>query len=82
MPHDSRCPVNVQCITAGNAVARLRLGGGESGEATAELNTTVGPKEASHGTYTVRLVALRPEPTAGIPIRQTSYRAIVQATRG
>jgi hypothetical protein len=78
--HDSRCPVNVQCIAAGNAVARLRLSDG--GREVVELNTTVGAKEALHGGYTVHLVALRPEPTAGIRILYSTYRAVLRVTKG
>ncbi len=78
--HDSRCPIDVECITAGNAVVRLRLSDGGAEEV--ELNTTVGAKEATHGGYTVRLVALRPGTTAGRRIRQGMYRAVLQVTKG
>jgi hypothetical protein len=78
--HDSRCPVNVQCISAGNAVVRLRLS--DSGLEDVELNTTVGPKEATQAGYTVHLVALRPETTAGRRIRQGMYRAVLRVTKG
>src|SRR5688572_8058334 len=42
VPHDSRCPTDVQCVTAGNAVVRLRVSDPRGGQTTAELNTTVG----------------------------------------
>jgi len=82
VPHDSRCPVDVQCITAGNAVARLRLACAGGDAQTVELNTTVGPKEATHAGYTVRLVTLRPEQTSGLRITPGEYRAVLQATQG
>lgn len=81
VPHDSRCPVDVQCITAGNAVARLRLAGAGGGARTVELNTTVGPKEAMHAGYTVRLVALRPEQTSGLRVTPGEYRAVLQVAK-
>jgi hypothetical protein len=81
VPHDSRCPVDVQCITAGNAVARLRLAGAGGAAQTVELNTTVGPKEATHAGYTVRLVALRPEQTSGLRIGLGEYRTVLQVTK-
>ena len=81
VPHDSRCPVDVQCITAGNAVVRLRRAAGGDAQ-TVELNTTVGPKEAGHAGYTVRLVALRPEQTSGLRITPGEYRAVLQVTQG
>ena len=80
VPEDSRCPVDVQCITAGNAVARLRLAAGGDAQ-TVELNTTVGPKEATHAGHTVRLVALRPEQTSGLRVTRGEYRAIIQVTK-
>ncbi len=80
VPEDSRCPVDVQCITAGNAVARLRLAAGGDAQ-TVELNTTVGPKEATHAGYTVRLVALRPEQTSGLRVTRGEYRAVLQVTK-
>ena len=80
VPEDSRCPVDVQCITAGNAVARLRLASGGDAQ-TVELNTTVGPKEATHAGYTVRLVALRPEQTSGLRVTRGEYRAVLQVTK-
>jgi hypothetical protein len=80
VPHDSRCPINVECIAAGNAVVRLELSDG--GSEVVELNTTVGAKEADHAGYTVQLVALRPGTTVGRRIRQGMYRAVLRATRG
>ncbi|HVF58281.1 MAG TPA: hypothetical protein VNJ70_00475 [Thermoanaerobaculia bacterium] len=80
VPEDSRCPVDVQCITAGNAVARLRLAAGGDAQ-TVELNTTVGPKEATHAGYTVQLVALRPEQTSGLRVTRGEYRAVLQVTK-
>lgn len=80
VPHDSRCPIDVECITAGNAVVRLRLANGE-GPKEVELNTTVGPKEATHAGYTVHLEALRPGNTSGTRIRQGIYRAVLRVTK-
>jgi len=62
---DSRCPVGVQCIAAGNAMVGLILH--ERGEATrpVRLNTHDAPRTVSHEGYVVSVVDLLPWPTTG-----------------
>src|SRR5687767_1765695 len=64
---ESRCPADVQCVTAGNAKVGLVLQ--ERGEATTtvELNTHRAPQHADHEGYRVHLLDLRPLPTATTP---------------
>lgn len=81
VPHDSRCPTDVECIAAGNAVVRLRLSDAYGGRVTAELHTTVGAKSASHAGYTVHLVGLRPERTSGIRVQPALYRAVLRVAK-
>jgi hypothetical protein len=78
---DSRCPVDVTCITAGDAVVRLSLrgGGGETG--ALELHTGEEPREGGQGAFVVRLQALRPLPRAGQAIPASDYVATLSIRR-
>jgi len=58
---DSRCAVDVRCVWAGDAAARLRLVASER-RADATLHTTEQPKEAELAGYVVRLVNVEPYP--------------------
>lgn len=79
---DSRCPADVQCVTAGNALVGLILQ--ERGEATrtVELNTHLQPRRVRHEGYVVQVVDLQPLPTAAGPPEQESYVVRLRVTRG
>jgi uncharacterized protein (TIGR02246 family) len=81
VPNDSRCPVDVQCITAGDATVALRLEGGGAEAQTIELHTLDGPNEAAHGGYVVALVILRPRPVSTRPTPLGKYRATLRVRR-
>ncbi len=74
---DSRCPLDVQCVWAGNAVVRLRLTGGEAASDVG-LNTGLDPKSAPYAGYTVVLSGLAPAPRSGTTIPQASYVATLE----
>lgn len=68
VPSDSRCPLGVYCISAGNAVVELVVrvvSPPLSLLAQVRLNTTTGPSEAVVFGYTVRMVSLTPPMSAG-----------------
>ena len=71
---DSRCPINADCIWAGNARVELELRGLDS-TATLGLNSFDGAKEGVYGSYRIRLAQLRPVPTTSGPLQQSDYRA-------
>ena len=64
--NDSRCPSDVQCVWAGNAVAGFDLSG--AGQSDASLNTTLDPKSVRYAGYTIALVGLKPTPKSGSTI--------------
>ena len=75
---DSRCPTNVNCVWAGNAVVRLtaRVAGATGGNL--ELHTTTADKrEAAVDGFRVQLVRLAPTRADGTPITQDQYVATV-----
>jgi hypothetical protein len=79
--NDSRCPPDVQCISAGDATVAVRLSGGGKDAATYELHTPRGQKEAEHGSYVLSLVALGPPTSASRPTPAEEYVATVRLRR-
>lgn len=69
---DSRCPIDILCVVEGQAGIELELfGGNQSGPV---LITTPLPTRWDDGTYEVRVVDLRPQPTAARQISPDEYR--------
>ena len=78
---DSRCPVGVNCIWAGNARIALKLAGGKGEAIEIELNTTTEPREASYEGYTVKLTNLAPRPVEGRKLDAGDYVATLILTK-
>ena len=78
---DSRCPGDVVCVQAGNAVVRIAvISGGQTREY--ELHTTPSRQSVRDGEVTITLVELQPYPfTSRPPILPEDYRATLKATR-
>jgi hypothetical protein len=74
IPEDSRCPVEVQCIWAGNARLDLRLDG-----TPFSLNTTVEPHEAVVQGFRFQLVALTQRPQGDTV--SANYSATLRVTK-
>ena len=72
---DSRCPTDVQCIRAGEAVVRVVVAAqGQAGD-TVELQTTPTRNTAPAAGYTLALTRLLPEPATSAPLKLSDYRA-------
>jgi hypothetical protein len=78
---DSRCPSDVQCVWAGNAVVRLSLTSTGNPDSNAALNITLDPKFADSAGYRVTLVGLKPYPRSGSPISAGDYVATLRVER-
>ncbi|MEO8577504.1 MAG: hypothetical protein ABI556_12420 [Gemmatimonadales bacterium] len=76
--NDSRCPTDVQCVWAGNAVVGLTLTQGEGPSTEISLNTGLDPKVTKLAAYTIKLVGLKPAPKAGKPITPAAYVATLE----
>jgi hypothetical protein len=76
---DSRCPVDVNCVWAGNAEVLFEVGAkGGRGKKTLRLNTNAsgqGAREGKYGRYTVKLLGLSPQPRSGRKIAAGEYTA-------
>ena len=79
---DSRCPVGVSCIWAGDAVVAITVDDTAGGTKTLELHTNGRfVTEAALDGHVVRLVALSPTPRQGSTIPVDEYEATLVVTR-
>jgi hypothetical protein len=78
---DSRCPVDVKCIQAGNAAVKIQVSvrGGES--KTFELNTTGRDKAGQADAYRIELISLTPGRRSNRKMRPGDYRATFSIVR-
>lgn len=80
VPEDSRCPVNAQCVWAGDAVADLRY---FDGDITHELVLHTHPNYSTDtiiGGFYVELVDVWPHPYAGKSVDHSDYKATLFVT--
>lgn len=77
---DSRCPVDTNCVWAGNAKIKVRLTKGRKSR-TVEMNTGLEPRSIRFEDYEVRIIKLIPEPASNIRIRKDGYVATFSVTR-
>jgi len=70
---DSRCPLDVTCVWAGNAKVQVEVR--ELGKAAnkIELNTTNDPREVFFGTFRVDLVNVMPKKTSTRELSEQEY---------
>jgi hypothetical protein len=76
--NESRCPSDVQCVWAGNAVVKLSLAASGAASSGASLNTTLEPRSVVFAGYRVTLTSLRPYPRSGTTIPQAAYVATLE----
>ena len=72
---DSRCPVGVDCIWAGNAAVAVKLSKAKGDSASVNLNTDLDPKERSFEQYVITLTKLSPYPKKDSSIKKEDYVA-------
>lgn len=78
---DSRCPVDVVCVWAGEATLRLTLRRlPQEAQDVVEVKTPSAP-EARYDGYTIEVSALRPLPRAASPTDPSSYVATLSVRR-
>ncbi|MEP6508079.1 MAG: hypothetical protein ABJC63_07620 [Gemmatimonadales bacterium] len=77
---DSRCPSNVQCVWAGDAVVNLSLSSTTTVSQAAALHTTLDSKFADYAGYRVKFVGLGPVPRSGSTIPASSYVVTLQVS--
>lgn len=77
---DSRCPADVVCVTAGDAVVRVEIRAGADSLTVHDLHTADANGVALND-LTLALVRLTPHPVSSRQIEQNQYRAALQVTR-
>ena len=71
---DSRCPADVVCIQAGEAIVQLRVLERRS-STDYELRTAPQRTTVTHDGLAIELLELQPYPFSNRPIRQSDYKA-------
>jgi hypothetical protein len=79
--NDSRCPVDVQCITAGDAAVAVTAATGGAAASKYELHTDQAPREATHGPYRIVLIGLKPRPTSSGSAGTRNYILTLRVAR-
>jgi hypothetical protein len=77
---DSRCPIDVVCVWAGDAEIALKIEQG-SQAAVAALHTTLEPKKTEWNGYTISFVSIAPSRSAATAVDPKDYRAQIIVTR-
>ncbi len=70
---DSRCPINVTCVWAGNGRVELEIFDTEGSPMTVQLNTERGPKIKALKKYQLQLLSLNPPRVDGVNIAPGDY---------
>ena len=78
---DSRCPLGVMCIWAGNAAVSLTITDGAGAKNQVVLNTTLTPQAVKIGGYEISLVDLQPIRRRDVTIPPASYVATLHVSR-
>ncbi len=78
---DSRCPVDVTCVWAGNATVELKVSMSDAVDTTVTLNTDLEPRATTIGRHELRLVALAPVPRSDVRIAPGDYRATLRVEK-
>ena len=71
---DSRCPIDVICVRAGEAIIAVTLMRGTGNEAR-ELQTVPAQSQFSYSKYVVKLTELQPYPRSNQPTKPEDYVA-------
>lgn len=78
---DSRCPLGVVCIQAGDAVLRVTARRLPKTESSLTLHSELARGSATFQGFVIALVELAPYPKAGERIRASDYVATLKITR-
>jgi len=79
--NDSRCPIGMECIWAGNAAVRFIYSSANSTQPFVLNTLTSFPTDTLIEGYRIKLNTLTPYPEAGLVIKQVDYKAEIQITK-
>ncbi len=75
---DSRCPIGVQCVWAGDGAARLKLRDRAGAVEDDTLHTTLNPKSLQFRLLNIRLKMLQPYPIHMEPLDSLEYAVTLE----
>jgi hypothetical protein len=78
---DSRCPEDANCVWAGNAKVRIKIGKANGAVKTFELSSNLEPKTVAFEGYEIKLTNLDPKPRTNIRINRNGYAAAFTVTK-
>ena len=78
---DSRCPVDANCVWAGNAKVSVKITDKNGVSKTMVMNTTMGPQGDQYRGWAIYLTELSPAPKSGTAIKQKAYKATFSIQR-
>ena len=78
---DSRCPSDVQCVWAGDALIRLGLSSTAAASSETSIHTNIEPRVATYSGYQIKAVGLRPTPKSGQSIPGAAYVVSLEVIR-
>ena len=76
---DSRCPIDVVCVQGGDAIVEISVRSDGDAEISYDLHTG-DLRPVQHGTLTLTLVQLAPDPFSTRTIPREDYRATLRVT--
>lgn len=79
---DSRCPVDVTCVWAGDAHIRLEAAPATGSATLLDLHTTLDPKEAVFAGWMLRLIDVEPPRMSTDTVRPQDYSVRLAISRG
>jgi hypothetical protein len=74
---DSRCPVDVECVWAGNAKLNMEVKRSKKKYINAALNTTLEPREIDYKGYKIKLLRVTPERRVNVVPNPADYEATI-----
>jgi hypothetical protein len=77
---DSRCPMDVVCVWAGDGGIVLHLKKA-SEQTTTSLHTNLTPKETVFGGYIIKLKELNPYPKSNVKLKKEDYSVLLTLKR-
>lgn len=77
---DSRCPVDVECVWAGNAKIKIRVTKGRKSQLL-DLDMMMKGTKPNYGTYRLTLKGLSPELRSNVRINRNAYVATIGVTK-
>lgn len=78
---DSRCPINVVCVWAGDVALALLVGTNSRAKNPSTIHTNLDPRTTIAGGYKIEVIGVEPARRTDSTIPQESYLVTFRATR-